>query len=94
MYDFAGEGRNDSPASYYLNTGGLPGGMSWVVKRGNEAEKNADTNDNMKNMLKSDGVGITNYKFGAKYPRVDSQTIQVKQKNFLIHQPLHMKCSM
>ncbi|MFS9274565.1 Rib/alpha-like domain-containing protein, partial [Streptococcus mitis] len=69
VYDFAGEGRNDSPASYYLNTGGLPGGMSWVVKRGNEAEKNADTNDNMKNMLKSDGVGITNYKFGAKYPR-------------------------
>ncbi|BCJ10286.1 hypothetical protein SMNM65_07180 [Streptococcus mitis] len=39
VYDFAGEGRNDSPASYYLNTGGLPGGMSWVVKRGNEAEK-------------------------------------------------------
>ena len=69
VYDFAGEGRNDSPASYYLNPGGLPGGMSWVVKRGNEAEKNADTNDNMKNMLKADGVGTTNYKFGAKYPR-------------------------
>ncbi|BCJ10287.1 hypothetical protein SMNM65_07190 [Streptococcus mitis] len=31
--------------------------------------KNADTNDNMKNMLKSDVVGTTNYKFGAKYPR-------------------------
>ena len=69
VYDFAGEGRNDSPASYYLNPGGLPEGMSWVVKRGNEAEKNADTNDNMKNMLKADGVGTTNYKFGAKYPR-------------------------
>ena len=69
VYDFAGEGRNDSPASYYLNPGGLPGGMSWVVKRGNEAEKNADTNDNMKNMLKADGVGTTNYQFGAKYPR-------------------------
>ena len=25
---------------------------------------------------------------------VDLQITQVKQKNFLIHQPLHMKCSM
>ena len=68
VYDFAGEGRNDSPASYYLNPGGLPGGMSWVVKRGNEAEfKNADAH--MVNMLKADGVGKTTYAFGGKYPR-------------------------
>ena len=68
VYDFAGVGRNDSPASYYLNPGGLPGGMSWVVKRDNDAEfKNADAD--MKNMLNSDGVGTKTYSFGAKYPR-------------------------
>ena len=68
VYDFAGVGRNDSPASYYLNPGGLPGGMSWVVKRDNDAAfKNADAD--MKNMLNADGVGTTTYKFGAKYPR-------------------------
>ena len=68
VYDFAGVGRNDSPSSYYLNPGGLPGGMSWVVKRDNDAEfKNADAE--MKKMLNADGVGTKTYSFGAKYPR-------------------------
>ena len=73
VYDFKvndpkKEGRNDTPPSYYTDSNGLPGGMSWVVKRDNEAEfKNADAH--MVNMLKADGVGKTTYAFGGKYPR-------------------------
>ena len=73
VYDFKvndskKEGRNDTPPSYYTDSNGLPGGMSWVVKRNNEAEfKNADTH--MINMLKADGVGKTIYAFGGKYPK-------------------------
>ena len=68
VYDFVGVNRNDSPSSYYKNPGGLLPGMSWVVKRDNDAEfKNADAE--MKKMLNADGVGTKTYSFGAKYPR-------------------------
>ena len=67
VYDFAGVDRNDSPSSYYLNPGGLPGGMSWVFKKGNGTLGTAD-NNKLKESLNADGVGTTTYNFGAKYP--------------------------
>lgn len=66
VYDFAGEGRNDSLLSYYLNPGGLTPGMSWVIKKANETEFK-DANTKLIDMLKGDGVGTTAYNFGAKY---------------------------
>ena len=68
VYDFAGVDRNDSPSSYYKNPGGLPGGMSWVFKKGNGTLGTAD-NNKLKESLNADGVGTTTYSFGAKYPR-------------------------
>ena len=67
VYDFAGVDRNDSPSSYYKNPGGLPGGMSWVFKKGNGTLGTAD-NNKLKESLNADGVGTTTYNFGAKYP--------------------------
>ena len=68
VYDFVGVDRNDSPSSYYKNPGGLPGGMSWVFKKGNGTLGTAD-NNKLKESLNADGVGTTTYAFGAKYPR-------------------------
>ena len=68
VYDFAGEGRNDSLLSYYLNPGGLTPGMSWVIKKANETEFK-DANTKLIDMLNADVVraGTTAYNFGAKY---------------------------
>ena len=63
VYDFKGVNRSDDESKYYLNTG-IPGGMKWFAKRGNEAEIDAS---GLRDKINADPVGETTYKFGGKY---------------------------
>ncbi|WP_261080491.1 Rib/alpha-like domain-containing protein, partial [Streptococcus mitis] len=63
VYDFKGVNRSDDESKYYVNTG-IPGGMKWFAKRGNEAEIDAS---GLRDKINSDPVGETTYKFGGKY---------------------------
>ena len=62
VYDFQGQPRNDSELSYYTNTG-LPQGMSWYVKKGTQTTNHG----RIQEFLRADGLGTTEYTFGAKY---------------------------
>ena len=63
VYDFRGVTRtNDSESNYYINKG-LPSGMSWFVKKGTETKPNA----RIQTYLATDGLGKTDYTFGAYY---------------------------
>ena len=62
VYDFHGQPRNDSELSYYTNTG-LPQGMSWYVKKGTQTTNHG----RIQEFLREDGLGTTEYTFGAKY---------------------------
>ena len=63
VYDFKNVSRSDDESKYYLNTG-IPGGMKWFAKRGNEAEIDAS---GLRDKINADPVGETTYKFGGKY---------------------------
>ena len=63
VYDFKNVSRSDDESKYYLNTG-IPGGMKWFAKRGNEAEIDAS---GLRDKINGDPVGETTYKFGGKY---------------------------
>ena len=63
VYDFKGVNRSDDESKYYLNTG-IPRGMKWFAKRGNEAEIDAS---GLRDKINADPVGETTYKFGGKY---------------------------
>ena len=63
VYDFRGVTRtNDSESNYYINKG-LPNGMNWFVKKGTETKPNAK----IQTYLATDGLGKTDYTFGAYY---------------------------
>ena len=62
VYDFYRQPRNDSELSYYTNTG-LPQGMSWYVKKGTQTTNHG----RIQEFLRADGLGTTEYTFGAKY---------------------------
>ena len=63
VYDFRGVTRtNDSESNYYINKG-LPNGMSWFVKKGTENKRDA----RIQTYLATDGLGRTDYTFGAYY---------------------------
>ena len=63
VYDFRGVTRtNDSESNYYVNRG-LPTGMSWFVKKGTENKPDA----RIHTYLETDGLGKTDYTFGAYY---------------------------
>ena len=62
VYDFQGQPRNDNELSYYTNTG-LPQGMSWYVKKGTQTTNHG----RIQEFLRADGLGTTEYTFGAKY---------------------------
>jgi len=63
VYDFHGQPRGDNEASYYSNTRGLPSGMDWYLKKGNQNQPTSKIQD----YLKNDPIGSTEYTFGAKY---------------------------
>ena len=62
VYDFHRQPRNDNELSYYTNTG-LPQGMSWYVKKGTQTTNHG----RIQEFLRADGLGTTEYTFGAKY---------------------------
>ena len=63
VYDFRGVTRtNDSESNYYINRN-LPNGMNWFVKKGTETKPNA----RIQTYLATDGLGKTDYTFGAYY---------------------------
>ena len=63
VYDFRGVTRtNDSESNYYINRN-LPTGMSWFVKKGTENKPDA----RIQTYLATDGLGKTDYTFGAYY---------------------------
>ncbi|PMC00125.1 YSIRK-type signal peptide-containing protein, partial [Streptococcus sp. UMB0029] len=62
VYDFYRQPRNDNELSYYTNTG-LPQGMSWYVKKGTQTTNHG----RIQELLRADGLGTTEYTFGAKY---------------------------
>ena len=86
VYDFHGQPRGDNEASYYSNTRGLPSGMDWYLKKGNQNQPTSKIQD----YLKNDPIGSTEYTFGAKYnagrftnsPKADDK---LKHEGSLIH---------
>ena len=86
VYDFYGQPRGDNEASYYSNTRGLPSGMDWYLKKGNQNQPTSKIQD----YLKNDPIGSTEYTFGAKYnagrftnsPKADDK---LKHEGSLIH---------
>ena len=86
VYDFYGQPRGDNEASYYSNTRGLPSGMDWYLKKGNQNQPTSKIQD----YLKNDPIGSTEYTFGAKYnagrftnsPKADDK---LKHEGSLVH---------
>ena len=86
VYDFHGQPRGDNEASYYSNTRGLPSGMDWYLKKGNQNQPTSKIQD----YLKNDPIGSTEYTFGAKYnagrftnsPKADDK---LKHEGSLVH---------